>query len=208
MRPNMNETLDSNGMTEVDVKDLVNSALMTYGADKTGSFDFALETAGGSVVSTRCTQMYTARLPQFTWLGLPLWLPLPGFWGTSTNPRTAIQPGIMPGECWALKGSEGYLVIKLAMPMKPTRFSIEHIPKSLSPSGKIDSAPKDFYVLGLQSERDGNPTELGQYSYDQNGEPLQFFEKNPSNSPEIEKTFPYVELRILNNHGNEDYTCL
>ena len=94
------------------------------------------------------------------------------------------------------------------MPMKPTRFSIEHIPKSLSPTGKIDSAPKDFLVLGLESERDGNPTELGQYSYDQNGEPLQFFEKIPSNSPETEKTFPYVELRILNNHGNEDYTCL
>ena len=120
--------------------------------------------------------MYTARLPQYTWLGLPLWLPLPGFWGTSTNPRTAIQPGIMPGECWAFQGSEGYLVIKLAMPMKPTRFSIEHIPKSLSPTGKIDSAPKDFLVLGLQQERDTNPTELGQYSYDQNGEPLQFFE--------------------------------
>ena len=98
------------------------------------------------------------------------------------------------------------------MPMKPTRFSIEHIPKSLSPTGKIDSAPKDFLVLGLQQERDTNPTELGQYSYDQNGEPLQFFEieKNPSNSvPETEmQTFPYVEVRILNNHGNKDYTCL
>ena len=60
--------------------------------------------------------------------------------------------------------------------------------------------------MGLQQERDTNPTELGQYSYDQNGEPLQFFEieKNPSNSvPETEQqTFPYVELRILNNHGN------
>ena len=161
--------------------------------------------AGGSVVSTRCTQMYTARLPQYTWLGLPLWLPLPGIWGTATNPRTAIQPGIMPGECWAFKGSEGYLVIKLAMPMKPTRFSIEHIPKSLSPNGKIDSAPKDFIVLGLNEERDSNPTELGQYSYDQNGEPLQFFEIT-SNLDET--AFPLVELRILNNHGNKDYTCL
>ena len=44
MPPNLNITSDSNEMTEIDVKDLVNSALMTYGADKTGSFDFALET--------------------------------------------------------------------------------------------------------------------------------------------------------------------
>merc|ERR1712045_755109 len=110
-----NLTMDSNNiMTKWDIEDMVKSALLTYGADKTGSFDFALETAGGSVVSTRCTQMYTARLPQYTWLGLPLWLPFPGMWGSTTNPRTAIQPGIMPGECWAFKGSEGFLVIKLA----------------------------------------------------------------------------------------------
>jgi len=207
----MNETSDLNDgkLTKFDVEDLVNSALLTYGADKTGSFDFALETAGGSVVSTRCTQMYTARLPQYTWLGLPLWMPFPGMWGSTTNPRTAIQPGIMPGECWAFKGSEGFLVIKLAMAMKPKKFSIEHIPKSLSPNGKIDSAPKDFLVLGLLEERDPNPVELGQYSYDQNGEPLQYFERNSSNNlPETEMSFPFVELRILNNHGNKDYTCL
>ena len=46
IRPNMNETSEiSNGqLTKFDVEDLVNSALLTYGADKTGSFDFALET--------------------------------------------------------------------------------------------------------------------------------------------------------------------
>ena len=51
----------SNRKKEDEIKDLVHSALLTYGADKTGTFDFALETAGGSVVSTRCTQMYTDR---------------------------------------------------------------------------------------------------------------------------------------------------
>ena len=46
IRPSMNETSEiSNGqLTKFDVEDLVNSALLTYGADKTGSFDFALET--------------------------------------------------------------------------------------------------------------------------------------------------------------------
>ena len=95
------------------------------------------------MVSTRCTQMYTDQLMSYSWLGVSIWLPL-HIWGPTTNPRTAIQPGVMPGECWAFKGHEGYLVIKLSMPMKPTRFSMEHIPKSLSPNGKIDSAPKDF----------------------------------------------------------------
>lgn len=199
-------TTDEMGqMSRSEIEDMVNAALLKYGADKTGAFDFALETAGGSVVSTRCTQMYTDRLPTFTWFGVPLWLPLPGLWGPTTNPRTAIQPGIMPGECWAFKGSMGFLVIKLAMPMKPSRFSLEHIPKSLSPNGRIDSAPKDFVVLGLRGDKDPNPQELGQFTYDQDGEPLQYFSIMDPNSDQI---FSHIELKILNNHGNEDYTCL
>lgn len=198
-----NVTMDSNVMTKWDIEDMVKSALTVYGADKTGSFDFALETAGGSVVSTRCTQMYTDQLMSYSWLGVSIWLPL-HIWGPTTNPRTAIQPGVMPGECWAFKGHEGYLVIKLSMPMKPTRFSMEHIPKSLSPNGKIDSAPKDFVVLGLQEEKDANPEVLGRYTYDHNGEPLQFFNVDQIRS----YTFKYVELHILNNHGQEKYTCL
>ena len=193
--------VDPNSLTRVDIENMVKSALMIYGADKTGAFDFALETAGGSVVSTRCTQMYTEQLPSYTWMGL--WLPLP-VWGPATNPRTAIQPGIMPGECWAFKGHEGFLVVKLSMPMKPTRFSIEHIPKSLSPNGQIDSAPKDFTVVGLTQEQDPSPEDLGKFTYDDQGEPLQFFDvANPR-----EYAFAFVELRILSNHGNDKYTCL
>ena len=198
-----NVSLDPNALTRWDIEDMVKSALTIYGADKTGAFDFALETAGGSVVSTRCTQMYTDTMLSYSWLGMSIWLPLP-VWGHTTNPRTAIQPGVMPGECWAFKGHEGYLVVKLAMPMKPTRFSIEHIPKSLSPNGAIDSAPKDFYVFGLQEEKDPNPELLGRYTYDQDGEPLQFFHVNEIRS----YSFNFVELHILNNHGNEKYTCL
>ena len=144
-KPN-NLTVDSDALTKWDIEDMVKSALTVYGADKTGAFDFALETAGGSVVSTRCTQMYTDQMLSYSWLGMSIWLPLP-VWGPTTNPRTAIQPGVMPGECWAFKGHEGYLVIKLAMPMKPTRFSMEHIPKSLSPNGKFS------YKISRDAER-------------------------------------------------------
>ena len=59
---------------EDEIKDLVHSALLTYGADKTGAFDFALETAGGSVVSTRCTQMYTDRYFTFNFNFWPLFI--------------------------------------------------------------------------------------------------------------------------------------
>ena len=96
------------------------------------------------------------------------------------------------------------LVIKLSMPMKPTRFSLEHIPKSLSPNGRIDSAPKVFQVFGLEIDKDSQPQELGRYTYDQAGEPLQFF---PVEN-EVERPLALVELRILDNHGHDQYTCL
>ena len=53
---------------------------------------------------------------------------------------------MQPGQCWAFKGSQGYLVLQLSTAIKPTAFSLEHIPKALSPTGRIDSAPKRFSV--------------------------------------------------------------
>lgn len=66
---------------------------------------------------------------------------------TSCDP----QPDVNPGNCWAFKGSKGFLVIRLSMRIVPTAFSLEHIPKALAPSGTLLSAPRDFsvYVSGL-----------------------------------------------------------
>ena len=41
-----------------DVVSIVHEALTVYDADKTGLFDFALESAGGTVASIRCTETY------------------------------------------------------------------------------------------------------------------------------------------------------
>lgn len=56
------------------------------------------------------------------------------------------QPDVHPGNCWAFKGSTGYLVIRLCVKIIPTAFSLEHIPKALSPTGNISSAPRNFTV--------------------------------------------------------------
>lgn len=109
----------------------------------------------------------------------------------------------MPGQCWAFKGSQGYIVIQLAGFVRPTGFSLEHIPKSLSPTGEIDSAPRDFEVWGLMSENEEG-VYLGSYIYDQNGESLQSF----CIARETTEYFPLVELKINSNHGNMQYTCL
>ncbi|NXJ89070.1 SUN1 protein, partial [Corythaixoides concolor] len=84
-------------------------------------------------------------------------------------------PDMYPGNCWAFRGSQGYLVVKLAMKIYPTAFTVEHIPKTLSPNGNISSAPRNFSVYGLDDEYQEGGTLLGQYVYDQEGEPLQMF---------------------------------
>ncbi len=190
---------DDLGLPDKDeILSLIRTALIRYDADKTGVFDYALETAGGSVVSTRCTEPFYARNAAWSLFGIPLWRP-------TNNPRTAIQPGVMPGECWAFKGSRGYLVVGLSVPVVPTRFSVEHIPRSMSPSGEIDSAPREFVVLGLRRELDPEPVELGRYAYDKDGHPLQTFDVQADVGDE---KYSMVELDILSNHGNMEYTCL
>jgi len=192
-----NTAVPVGGLSKDEVFEIVKNALIQYDADKTGMFDYALETAGGSVVSTRCTETYIQKTAMYSIFGIPIWYP-------SNNPRTIIQPGVQPGECWAFKGSSGFVVIKLSEKIVPTKFSFEHISKSMSPSGKIDSAPRDFVVYGLRHEKDTDPVKLGKYTYMQDQDPLQFFEVMfPT-----KEAFSYIELDVVSNHGNINYTCV
>ncbi len=177
------------------VQEVVQKALDKYDADKTGLADYALESSGGTILSTRCTET-KATNAQFSIFGIPLW-------HTSRSPRTVIQPGVHPGECWAFPGSTGYLVIQLAERIKVTGFTVEHIPRALAPNGTIDSAPRDFSVWALRWETDPEPKPLGRFRFDVDGPSLQFFEANKLDEP-----FQIVELKILSNHGKIDYTCL
>eukprot|EP00094_Tigriopus_californicus_P009387 TCALIF_09050-PA protein Name:"Similar to SUN1 SUN domain-containing protein 1 (Homo sapiens)" AED:0.36 eAED:0.36 QI:0/0/0/0.25/1/1/4/0/1059 len=188
-----------NKINEKEVAKVVAAAIAKYDADKTGLFDYAAESAGASVVSIRCSETYTSRARRLSLFGIP-------FWTFSWGPRVAIQNGLIPGQCWAFKGSQGYLVIQLSRPLKPQKFSMEHIPRNLTPNGRLDSAPKDFQVLGLRELHDQDPIQLGNFTYVLEGESNQFFDS--SLNLEEEMRLRFVELRILSNHGNMNYTCL
>ncbi|XP_044602569.1 SUN domain-containing protein 1 isoform X4 [Equus asinus] len=185
------------GITEAQARAIVDNALKLYSQDKTGMVDFALESGGGSILSTRCAETYETKTALLSLFGIPLWY-------FSQSPRVVIQPDIYPGNCWAFRGSQGYLVVRLSMQIRPTTFTLEHIPKTLSPTGNITSAPKDFAVYGLENEYQEEGELLGRFTYDQDGESLQMFPvpKRP------EGAFQIVELRILSNWGHPEYTCL
>ncbi|KAK8783805.1 hypothetical protein V5799_009830 [Amblyomma americanum] len=124
-----------------DVTRVVKEMLAKYDADKTGLPDYALESAGGSVVNTRCTETYSNGGRRYYMFGLPIW--------TFTR------------------------------------------------------SPRDT-ITGLESETDSSGRLLGSYTYDADGDTLQYFiVQTPE--PAI---YDYVEMKILSNHGNLDYTCL
>ncbi|XP_041642130.1 uncharacterized protein si:dkey-92f12.2 isoform X2 [Cheilinus undulatus] len=160
--------------------------------------DFALETQGASVISTRCSETYRIRSACVTLFGIPLWYP-------SESPRTVIQgyPVLLPGKCWAFHGVQGTLVISLSHPIRITHVTLDHLPRYNSPTGNIDSAPKDFEVYGMKNDTEEG-TLLGTFTYDEHGESTQTF-KLPSPSDDV---YRYVELRVLSNWGHVEYTCL
>ncbi|XP_051969266.1 SUN domain-containing protein 1 isoform X4 [Xyrauchen texanus] len=185
------------GLTEEDVELIVNNTLKRYSEDRTGLVDYAMEAGGGSIIGTRCTVSHESKTALLSLFGLPLWY-------FSQSPRVVIQPDVHPGNCWAFKGSEGYLVIGLSMMIVPTAFTLEHIPKSLSPTSSISSAPREFNVYGLDDEYQEEGQLLGQFVFEEDGDALQTF----TVTEEVMRSFQIIELRVLSNWGHPEYTCL
>ncbi|XP_017538989.2 SUN domain-containing protein 2-like [Pygocentrus nattereri] len=191
----MRETLHEEGAGAVTIKDveqIVHRALTLYQADGIGMADYALESSGASVIKS--SETYLTRTAYLSVFGVPLLY-------RSESPRTVTQPGLYPGKCWAFRGSEGFLRISLSYPVQITHITLEHVPRVLSPTGNISSAPKDFAVYGMTKE---NAEHLGTFTYDQDGEPIQTF-KHPDSPSEV---YRVVELRILSNWGHPEYTCI
>lgn len=181
-----------------EAQHIVKREIDYYDADKTNQTDYALESSGATVVTTRCTKSYLDRNVQYSIDGL-----LPVFF-TSNSPRVVIQPSITPGECWSFAGAEGVLVIQLSRTIIPTSFTYEHIRKELTPDLHIDSAPKHFRIKSLKDANDQEGLLLGEYTYDKDGDPLQQFNvQNPNPIPTR-----FIELLIQSNHGELQYTCL
>ncbi|XP_060951300.1 uncharacterized protein LOC133028122 [Limanda limanda] len=184
-------------VTPEEVHVIVKNALRRFSQDQTGLADYALESGGGSVVSTRCSETFETKAALLSLFGLPLWY-------FSQSPRVVIQPDVHPGNCWAFRGSTGFLVIRLSMRILPSAFSLEHIPKALAPSGALHSAPRDFSVYGLDDEQQDRGKLLGAYTYDQDGEALQTYAATEEN----DQMFQILEVKVWSNWGHEEFTCV
>lgn len=186
-------------VSDEHIRKIVKEVLRIYDADKTGQVDYALETAGGQIISTRCTQRYDIKTRAYSLFGFPLYY-------ESNDPRTVIQGNpIQPGVCWAFQDFPGYLLIQLRGIIYVTGFTLEHVPRLILPNENMSSAPRKFNVWGLLSENDQEPVMFGEYEFTISDENLQYF---PVQNTEIKKPYEYIELRIHSNHGQLEYTCL
>ncbi|KAM0725890.1 Klaroid protein [Formica fusca] len=187
-------------VSDEQMRKIVKEVLQIYDADKTGQVDYALESAGGQIISTRCTQRYDIKSRAFTLFGFTLYY-------ESNNPRTVIQRNpIQPGVCWAFQDFPGYLLIQLRSAIYVTGFTLEHVSKLILSDENMSSAPRKFNVWGLANENDPEPIMFGEYEFTYSDNNLQYFPVQ--NTEAINQPYEYVELRIHSNHGQLDYTCL
>ncbi|XP_031364516.1 uncharacterized protein LOC102678671 [Apis dorsata] len=191
---------NNNLITDNRVREIVKEAIKIYDADKTGRVDYALESAGGQIISTRCTQKYDIKTRAFKVLAFFT------LYHENNNPRTVIQGNpIQPGICWAFQGFPGYLLIKLRSSIYITGFTVEHASKSILPNSEMRSAPRKFNVWGFLDENDSEPVLFGDYEFVGSDNNLQYF---PVKNTTIKTPYEYVELRVHSNHGQLEYTCL
>lgn len=182
-------------LTRKGVEQLIRVALDTYSADRVAKFDFALENSGGEVVD--CSGTYPPALETYNVMGVPIW-------SMSSSPQTIIQPGVYPGDCWAMNGAKGYALIRLKEAAIVTGVTVEHIPKELTPSGSLSSAPREFRILGKnEKEPVQEGDQLGDFTYSIEDRPIQEFSVKDEG-----KAYTHILFDFISNHGNNDYTCI
>lgn len=183
-------------LTRQQMLEIVNSVTNQLQEDYVHVADFALESAGASIVASGTSPNYVPDWSNAPWYIFSLEHNLP-------LPEVILRPDVQPGNCWAFPGSKGKVVLKLARKIHPVAVTVQHIPRAISSDGDIKSALKDFEVYGLNNEEGELATFLGQFVYNSMGDPIQIFRLW-----EYTGTYEFVQLRVLSNWGEDKYTCL
>ena len=187
-----------------------------FAADRTGRADWALYWAGGRVIDhsalwARPSDLYTRALSLSKELpplaGGVLTLAL----GTKVHSRASqwlleptAQGSEVPGHCLALRGSTGFVDVRLRARVRVDAVSIEHIPHAIAYD--TSSAPREVELTGWQldgRQPSGEMRDFGRhvYSIGKRDPPIQVFDVQP-------REVDVLRLQLLSNHGHQDYTCI
>ncbi|XP_006876569.1 PREDICTED: SUN domain-containing protein 3 [Chrysochloris asiatica] len=191
------EKQDNKDIFDEEMSNLVNYVLKQLREDQVQMADYALKSAGASIIEAETSESYRNDKAKLYWHGV-------GFLNYEMPPDIILQPDVHPGKCWSIPGSQGHTLIKLARKIVPTAVTMEHISEKVSPSGDISSAPKEFSVYGISKECNGEEIFLGQFIYNKKGTIIQTFKLQH----EASESILCVKLKILSNWGHPKYTCL
>jgi hypothetical protein len=206
---------------------LIDAALARYSKDVLARPDFALYSSGGRVIPSLTSPTYEVRPPGSALSPSRLLARLTGLGVLRGKPPvTALHPDIAVGQCWPFAGRSGQLGILLSRRIIPSEVTLEHAAKEVALD--VTSAPRRFEVWALVEERDGRerlaayheqreqkegtaPLDrqlLLQGEYDASKENhIQTFTV-PQEVQDLQIPVGVVLLRIIDNHGNEDLSCL
>ncbi|CAH2074083.1 unnamed protein product [Thlaspi arvense] len=199
--------VDDSAFSEVSIdelrayaRDTMEKEIEKHAADGLGRVDYALASGGAFVMQHSD--------PYFVGKGS-------NWFATSsrrahTNALKMLSPSFgEPGQCFALKGSSGYVQIRLRGPIVPEAFTLEHVAKSVAYDRS--SAPKDCSVSGwLQGTGQESPVEtekmqlLSEFTYDLDRSNAQTFSILDSSRAGLVDT---IRLDFTSNHGSNSHTC-
>ncbi|KAI8068428.1 hypothetical protein BC940DRAFT_299058 [Gongronella butleri] len=203
------------------VRQWVQDALYKYHNDGTDA-DYALHSRGARIMDEWTSPTHNLgkgmRMRAWYWLA-----------GHLVDPTTAIRPATHVGHCWPMEGSNGAIGIRLAQPIAIESISIDH-----PAAAHLPSSPRDLEVWGVRKAKGNDMHNLYGYNNKKNdhallnnlqNNPNMLFLGNISHDPKLaiqnhdiapRYTLPNptktamdgIVLRVINNHGHNDYTCL
>ncbi|CAI9765065.1 unnamed protein product [Fraxinus pennsylvanica] len=181
-------------------RNIIEKEIQRHAADGLGMVDYAL--ASGGAVVVRHSEPFGKVTGSVSWL-------------TNRNKVHAdaekmLRPSFgEPGPCFPLKGSSGFVQIKLRTAIIPEAVTLEHVAKSVAYDRS--SAPKHCRVSGwLQGQDLTNPVIdiekmflLTEFTYDLDKSSAQTF-----NVLEASPVVDTIRLDFTSNHGSASHTCI
>lgn len=199
------------GPLETSVRRVKEDLRLLY-ADNTDMIDYAADASGGKIVPHLSSATYSSP-HQLVATDV-----LHSFGANAHIGKRdgVIKPGAKTlGDCWPLQGRSGSLTVQLKTPLNISHVSVEHVARSVTKYP--GTAPRSFRVLGRKSTHVAEQPLLlhsqKNFVYDIYSERLvQTFalDRGLDGGKEEgeEEGFGVVTLEVLDNWGNNDYTCL
>ncbi|KAL0743985.1 hypothetical protein Bca4012_085498 [Brassica carinata] len=181
----------------VYAREIVEKEIGKHAADGLGRVDYALASGGGFVMDHSD----------------PFLVGNVGHWIGKSVRRVHSKAVKMltpsfgePGQCFPLKGSNGFVQVRLRAPIVPEAVTLEHVSKAVAYDRS--SAPKDCRVSGWLGNKEMESETrllLTEFTYDLDRSNAQTFEIADSVTSGLVNT---VRLDFTSNHGSNSHTCI